>query len=86
MAKQRKDHVDKLLLEGLEENELVLEMVKKFGFDVLMDQSKEQGVRDYIKDQASENPPRACLHLGAKAAQRVGVWSPPRRHRRFQAP
>jgi len=56
MAKQRKAYVDELLLDGVEENELVYKMVKKFGFDVLMDQSKEQEVRDYIMDQAPENP------------------------------
>lgn len=57
MAKQRKAYVDQLLLEGLDENEIVHEMVKKFGFDVLMDQSKEQEIRDYIKSIAPENPP-----------------------------
>jgi len=58
MAKQRKGYVDKLLLDGLEENEVAYEMVKKFGFDVLMDQSKEQEVRDYIKSKAPDNPPK----------------------------
>lgn len=58
MAKQRKEYVDELLLEGLEENEVVYRMVKKFGFDVLMDQSKEQEIRDYIKSKASDNPPK----------------------------
>lgn len=58
MAKQRKQYVDKLLLAGLEENELVYSMVKKFGFDVLKDQSKEQEIRDYIKSKAPDNPPK----------------------------
>lgn len=58
MAIQRKQHVDKLLLEGIEENELLYRMVKKFGFDVLMDQSKEQEIRDYIKSTAPDNPPK----------------------------
>ncbi len=58
MAKQAKAYVDELLLKEVEsDDELVYEMVKKFGFDVLMDQSKEQEVRDYIKSQASDNPP-----------------------------
>lgn len=58
MAKQRKDYVDTLLLEGLEEDEVVYRMVKKFGFDILMDPSREQEVRDYIKNNAPENPPK----------------------------
>jgi hypothetical protein len=58
MAKQRKDYLDKLLLEGLSEDELVYRMVKKFGFDVLMEQSMEQQVREYMKSIAPENPPR----------------------------
>lgn len=58
MSRQRKEHLDELLLQGLEENEVVYKMVKKFGFDILMDQSMEQEVRDYIKSQASENPPK----------------------------
>ena len=56
MAKQRKDHVDKLLMQDLDEDEIVYQMVKKFGFDVLMDQSKEQEVRDYIRSKAPDNP------------------------------
>ncbi len=56
MAKQRKAYVDNLLLEGLEENEVVYQMVKKFGFDVLMEPSKEQEIKDYIKSQAPDNP------------------------------
>jgi len=56
MAKQRKQYVDELLFDGAQGNELAYEMVKKFGFDVLMDQSMEQEIRDYIKSQAPENP------------------------------
>lgn len=58
MAKERMEYVDQLLLEGVEGDELVYRMVKKFGFDVLMDQSKEQDVRDYIKSKVSDNPPK----------------------------
>ncbi len=58
MAKQRKAYVDQLLAEGIEGNELIYRMVKKFGFDILMDQSKEQEIRDYILSQASDNPPK----------------------------
>ncbi|MFQ5474490.1 MAG: hypothetical protein ACE5DM_01510, partial [Candidatus Nanoarchaeia archaeon] len=58
MAKQRKAYVDELLLDDLKEDEIVFRMVKKFGFDVLMDQSREQEVRDYILSQAPENPPK----------------------------
>lgn len=57
-AKQRKAHVDQLLSEGIEGDELVYQMVKKFGFDVLMDPSREQEVKDYIRSQASDNPPK----------------------------
>jgi hypothetical protein len=56
MAKQRKAYVDELLLEGVEGDELVYRMVKEFGFDVLMEPSMEQEIRDYIKSQASDNP------------------------------
>jgi cytochrome c-type biogenesis protein CcmH/NrfF len=61
MAKQRKAYVDELLLEGLEENELVYMMVKTFGFDILMDQSKEAEIRDYIKSKAPDNPPEIYI-------------------------
>ncbi len=61
MAKERKEYVDQLLLEGVEGDELVYRMVKKFGFDVLMDQSKEQEVKDYIKSKAPDNPPKIEL-------------------------
>ncbi|RMF56178.1 DUF1573 domain-containing protein [Candidatus Woesearchaeota archaeon] len=58
MAKQRKEYLDSLLLKGTGEKDVLYEMVKKFGFDVLMDQSREQEVRDYIKSRSPENPPR----------------------------
>jgi len=58
MAKQRKDFVDELLLEGLEGTEVAAEMVKKFGFGTLMDPSQEQEIKDFIKSQAPDNPPR----------------------------
>ncbi len=57
MAKQRKQYVDQLLIEGIADEEIIHQMVKKFGFDVLMDQSKEQEIRDYIKNKAPDNPP-----------------------------
>lgn len=57
-AKQRKAYADELMFEGLGENELVYKMIKKFGFDVLKDQSKEQEIREYIKSIAPENPPK----------------------------
>lgn len=57
MAKERMAYVDELLLDGIGGEELVYGMVKKYGFDILMDQSKEQDVRDYIKSKASDNPP-----------------------------
>lgn len=60
-AKQRKAYLDQLLSENLGENEIVHRMVKKFGFDVLRDPSKEQEVRDYIKSIAPENPPKIEL-------------------------
>ena len=58
MAKQRKEYLDVLLLEGSEEDKVVYEMVKKFGFDILKDTSREQEVRDYIKSLAPANPPK----------------------------
>lgn len=58
MAKQRKEYLDSLLLEGADENKLAYEMVKKFGFDVLMDKSMEQKVKDYMQSNAPENPPK----------------------------
>ncbi len=57
-AKQRKAYLDQLLLEDLEENEIVYEMVKKFGFDVLKDASKEEQIREYVRSKAPKNPPR----------------------------
>lgn len=61
MAKQRKDYLDKLLLDGPGEMEVVYEMVKKFGFDILMDSSMEDEVKEYIRSQADENPPELTL-------------------------
>ena len=58
MAKERKAQVDQLLLEEVDENELVYQMVKKFGLGILMDTSKEQQVKDYIQSKASDNPPK----------------------------
>lgn len=58
IAKQAKAEVDALLFEGVEGDELVHKMVKKFGFNLLMDRSMEQDVRDYIKSKASDNPPK----------------------------
>ena len=57
-AKQRKEYVDNLLLDGLEENEVVYEMVKRFGFDILKDSSKEGEVKEYIQSKAPDNPPK----------------------------
>ncbi len=57
-AKEKKKYLDNLLLEGLEEDEVVLKMVKKFGFDALMDPSKEEDIKGYILKQAPKNPPR----------------------------
>lgn len=58
MAKQRKDYLDKLFNEGLDEDEIMYGMVKKFGFDILMNSSDEQAIRDYIKSNAPDNPPK----------------------------
>lgn len=60
-AKQKKEYMDELYLDGIREDELVYQMVKKFGFDVLMDQSKEQDVKDYILSMAADNPPEIYI-------------------------
>lgn len=57
MATQAKKYLDNLLLEGYEGDEVAYRMVKKFGFDILMDSSMEPEIREYIKSQAPENPP-----------------------------
>lgn len=57
IAKQAKAQVDKLLLDGVEGDELVLIMVKKLGFDILMDESMESDVKAYIESTAPDNPP-----------------------------
>jgi cytochrome c-type biogenesis protein CcmH/NrfF len=61
MAKQRKEHLDGLLLGGLEEGDIMHQMVKKFGFDVLMDPSQEQQIKEYIKSKAPDNPPEITI-------------------------
>ena len=61
MAKERKDYLDKLLLEDLEENEVVYRMAKEFGFSVLKDQSKEQEIKEYMKSKAPDNPPKIAI-------------------------
>ena len=58
MAKERRDYVDQLLLEGINEDEVVYKMVKKFGFGSLMDPSKEQEVKEYAKTKAPDRPPK----------------------------
>ncbi|MEK0347972.1 MAG: DUF1573 domain-containing protein [Nitrosopumilus sp.] len=61
MAKQRKDYVDKLLLDGLEGTEVAVEMVKKFGFGTLMSPSQEQEIKNFIKSNAPDNPPKIMI-------------------------
>ncbi len=72
MAKERKDYVDQLLLEGQDEEEITLKMVKRFGFGILMDSSQEQEVRDYMKSQSSADPPKLEI---AKVRKDLGTVS-----------
>ncbi|MBT4539362.1 DUF1573 domain-containing protein [Candidatus Woesearchaeota archaeon] len=61
MAKQRKEYVDQLMLGGLNENEVTVKMVKKFGFDILMDPSEEDEIKEFIQGQSSDNPPEIII-------------------------
>ena len=58
MSKERKDFADGLMLEGLEENEIVYNMVTRFGFDILKDPREEDKVREYIRKRAPSDPPK----------------------------
>ncbi len=77
MAKERMEYVDQLLANGLSENEILYEMVKKYGENVLADSSRIQEVKAYIKSKAPENPPKIELEterltLGT-VSQRDGI-------------
>lgn len=61
MAKERMDYVDTLAAQGLGEEEIIYNMVKKYGADVLADKSMEQKARNYIKSSAPKNPPKISL-------------------------
>jgi cytochrome c-type biogenesis protein CcmH/NrfF len=66
MAKQRMEHVDQLMLGGLNENEVTVKMVKKFGFDILMDPSEEDKIKEFIQEQAPDNPPKIIIEPTTK--------------------
>lgn len=57
MATQLVEYVDELLADGLSGEEIVLSVVKQHGFDVLMDSSMEDEIRNYILSNAPDNPP-----------------------------
>lgn len=79
MAKQRRDYVNNLMLEGKQDNELVYEMVKRFGLDSLESESQKEEIQDYMSEIAPQNP--AQLELSAerydfgKVSQSDGVVS-----------
>ncbi|MDP3980384.1 MAG: DUF1573 domain-containing protein [Chlamydiota bacterium] len=60
-SRQRKAHLDKVLLEEKDDNAVVLKMVKKFGYEVLMDRSKEQEVKAYAKRAAAKDSPKIVI-------------------------
>ena len=49
------------MLDETVENVIVLKMVKKFGYEVLMDPSKEQEVRAYAESMAITDPPKLVI-------------------------
>jgi hypothetical protein len=57
MAQQGKKYLDSLLLDAVSKEEVMVDMVKKFGFNVLMDETDAQVVKEYLKENADENPP-----------------------------
>jgi hypothetical protein len=58
MAKQGKEHLDQLLLSATSEEEVMVNMVKKFGYNVLMNKEDAQVVKDYLQENTMENPPK----------------------------
>jgi hypothetical protein len=78
-AKQRKAYVDLLLLEGIRGEELAYRMVKRFGFDVLRNQSAEEKIRAYIRNKAPPHPPRIEIenprHDFGRVSQADGIVS-----------
>ncbi|MBR9699341.1 DUF1573 domain-containing protein [Candidatus Woesearchaeota archaeon] len=61
MAKQRKEHLDGLLLEGVQDTEVAVQMVKKFGFGTLMDPAQEKEIKEYLVSKAPDNPPKIAV-------------------------
>lgn len=61
MAKERMEYVDRLLARELSEDEILYEMVKKYGESVLADTSRIGEVKAYVKSKAPENPPKIGL-------------------------
>lgn len=60
-SRQRKTYLDNVMLDETVENGVVLKMVKKFGYEVLMDPSKEQEVRAYAESMAITDPPKLVI-------------------------
>lgn len=57
-ARQRKAYLDELLIEDLEENKIVYKMSQKFGYGILKDPAKAENIKEYIRNNAPENPPK----------------------------
>lgn len=56
-AKERIDHIDLLVNQGLSENEVILKMVQKYGMDSLANESQKEKVKaELIKNAPKEKP------------------------------
>ncbi|MBR9691061.1 DUF1573 domain-containing protein [Candidatus Woesearchaeota archaeon] len=58
MAVQRKKVLDNLLFNDAPHEKVMIEMVKTFGYDTLMDDSMIDDVKQYILEDAPKNPPK----------------------------
>ena len=58
MAQERKEYVNSLVSQGLNENEVIVEMVKRYGIDSLKNDSKKIEVKEYMEKNAPKDAPK----------------------------
>jgi hypothetical protein len=60
-AKERIDHIDLLVSQGLSENDVIIKMVQKYGIDSLADESQKEKVKAELIKNAPKNKP--IIHI-----------------------
>lgn len=60
-AKERIEHIDLLVSQGLSENDIILKMVQKFGMDSLADESQKEKVKAELIKNAPKGGPKIII-------------------------